>query len=226
MEKFKAIPTPLPQVTFNVFADTMFAIDAEKSDRLKVNALVIVDGFYAGTANDPIPIEKGIHKIRIEYPLCEPIEKSIVIKQNQVFNIDLSLLDDGVSRQKDAAFFKLAYLAAGDAITMAKRKFGTEQLEARAKIEILKTESHAAYAKVIRELRIEDRQMLSEDELAKTWVESLAYAVRKDADTRQIVGTGEADFLSESYWKLKSDIKKHVYQGSAPVTNVVSCKSE
>ena len=226
MDKFKAIHTRLSQVTFNVFADTMFAMDAEKSDKPKVNALVMVDGFYAGTANIPIPIENGIHKVRIEYPLCDPIEKSIVIKQDQVFNMDLSLLDNGASREKDAAFFKLAYQSADDAIAMAKRKFGTEQLEAKAKIEILKKESRAAYAKVISKLKIENRRRLSEEELAKTWVETLAYAVRKDADARQIAESGEADFLSESYWQSKSDIKNNVSQENAPEAVAGETKAE
>jgi curli biogenesis system outer membrane secretion channel CsgG len=75
--------------------DGEFIIGANRYQMEPMACNLIVDGMLAGTVPGVVPITPGPHKIRIERPMIEPVEKFMVVRPGMTLTIPVALSVEG-----------------------------------------------------------------------------------------------------------------------------------
>lgn len=134
LKSLRALPDDMLQIAFNVSLDKPSSIfyDVTGDGQPKLlNAMISIDGNVVGNSNEKIPVEKGLHEVGVEYPLCKPYVKQMKFTGNQEFDIFLELLDEGVERNKKASVFASADKYARK---LLERKDRIEEAKANAEL--------------------------------------------------------------------------------------------
>lgn len=138
MKNASALKDNRVQVKFNVSMEKLSgvcydAVDGDGNGKARqISALISVGGNVVGNTRDKILMEKGLHEILIEYPLCRSYAKQVKVVQNQEFDILLELSGDGIDKSKKAEVFSLAGKSAR---RIMERKESIEDAMSKARME-------------------------------------------------------------------------------------------
>ncbi|MCH2161982.1 MAG: hypothetical protein MK085_08935 [Phycisphaerales bacterium] len=87
--------------------DGSYAIGANRYSLEPMACNVIVDGMLAGTAPGVVNISPGPHRIRIERPMIESVDKFMVVRPNMTLTIPVACSDEGRRQwMEQTAFFE------------------------------------------------------------------------------------------------------------------------
>ncbi|MDO5462923.1 MAG: PEGA domain-containing protein [bacterium] len=71
----------------------------------KLNATIEIDGVVMGSTETPIPLVKGIHKVRISHPGYDPLTLHITPREGMVVSVNLRMNQAEYNRIKDSIDF-------------------------------------------------------------------------------------------------------------------------